>query len=143
MADILINGVRQGWGDASFQVLGLLITGITEFSIEASQEKENEPGAGNEPVHRGHGAKKYSAKMKLYKYEVDRILSALPPGKDLLDVAPFTTNVVFAPTGADLLKRIDVPMTEFKNSGLNVDMKTGDKSISISIDLAIGKPIYR
>lgn len=143
MADVLINGVRQGWGDIQFMAMGLLITGITEFSLDTSQDKDNEYGAGNEPVHRAHGAKKYGAKMKLYKYEIERILGAMPPGKDLMDVAPFTVNLVFTPKGSDQLKRIDVPMTEFKNSGLNFDMKQGDKSISAALDLAIGKPIYR
>jgi hypothetical protein len=143
MAEVLINGVRQGWGDIEFQVLGMLVTGITELKLDSDQEKENEMGAGNEPVHRGRGNRKYSAKMKLYHYEVNRILAALPPGKDLMDVAPFTLNVVFKPVGSDTLKRIDVPMTEFKNSGLNVDLKQGDKSIPIDLDLVIGKPIYR
>lgn len=143
MADVLINGVRQGWGDIQFMAMGLLITGITEISIEMSQDKENEYGSGNEPVHRSHGNKKYGAKMKLYKYEIDRILGGMSAGKDLTDVAPFTLNVVFMPKGSDQLKRLDIPMTEFKNGGLNFDIKQGDKSISSPLELAIGKPMYR
>lgn len=143
MGEVLMNGVRQGWGDMEFIVLGMPISGITELSLETKQEKSNEMGAGNEPVHRGRGSKSYSGKIKLYNYEIQKILDKLPPGADLTDVAPFTINIVMKAVGNDPLRRIDVPMVEFQSSGLNLALKQGDKSVSVDLDLVIGKPIYR
>ena len=143
MAEVLINGQRQGWGDIEFLIGTRRVTGITKMSITSEQDKSNEMGQGNEPVHRSRSNKKYSGELELFHYEVMAMLEALPEGKDLTDVAPFTVSIVFMPTGGDKLKRIDVPMTEFLTGGLNIDVKQGDKSIPIKLPLIIGKPIYK
>ena len=140
MAEVLINGVRQGWGDIEFTVLGRQVTGITEISIGSKQDKGNEMGQGREPVHRSRGAKSYEGSMKMYKYEVDAILALLPEGLDLLDIAPFTISVIYTPLGDDILRKIIIPMTEFMEMKHNP--KSGDKNLEIELPLVIGKPVW-
>lgn len=141
--EVLINGVRAGWGSCEFVVLGRVVTGITEISIESDQDKDNEYGSGNEPVHQGISNKKYSLGMKLFFYEVSAVLELLPEGKDFTDLPPSTVNVVFTPIGDDKLRRIDIAMCQFKSSGLGIAPKQGDKSISSDMKLICGKPIYK
>jgi hypothetical protein len=143
MGQALINGVRRGWGACEFVFLSRLVTGITEFTTESTQDKDNEYGAGNEPIHQSNSNKKYGAKMKLYYYEIEAILRMLPEGKDLTDLPPFTTNIVMNPEGDDPLSRIDVPMCSFKSSGLGLGLKQGDKATQVELDMICGKPIYK
>lgn len=141
--NVLINGVRRGWGDLEFVVLGRIVTGITELTVESTQDKENEYGAGNEPIHQSNSNKKYGLKLKLYGYELEAILRLLPEGKDLTDLPPSTINIVMKPVGDDPLSRLDIPMVSFKSSGLGYALKQGDKSSQIDLDCICGKPIFK
>lgn len=140
MADVLINGTRQGWGDIEVMLLGRQVTGITEISVSTEQEKGNEMGQGREPVHRSRGNKKYEGSIKMYKYEVDAILALLKEGQDLTDVAPFTLVVMYTPIGDDILKKLIVPMCEF--TSMKHASKAGDKNLEVDLPMVIGKPIW-
>ena len=141
---VLINGVRQGWGDISFVAFNRVFTGITSISVKSDQDKTNEYGWGNEAVHRGRGNHTYDeVSITMYHYEIFTLLRLLGPGKDLTDIVPVTVTIVFEPTGDDILSRIDLPMFEFKSSGLGIDMKQGDKSIPVKLMAICGKPILK
>jgi hypothetical protein len=142
MAEILINGVRAGWGDIEFNVLGRQVTGITEFKLNIKQSKSNKYGQGNLPVHRGRGNKMYEgAGIKMYKYEVDAIMALLAPGQDLTDVPPFTLIAIFTAVGDDTLTTLTVPMTEFTEMAFAP--KQGDESLEFDLPLIIGQPQFK
>ena len=53
MATPLINGVNYSWSNIKFNLFGVPVVGITEINYTRKQNKENQYGAGVEPVSRG------------------------------------------------------------------------------------------
>jgi hypothetical protein len=136
----LINGTRHSFASIELVLFGITITGFTAISYKVKQAKTNEYGAGNEPVHRGLGNKEYEASITLMKYEVDRILRALPAGQTLLDIAPFNIAVVYKPQGSDLLITDVLQNCEFTEMG--VDTKQGDTKIEVPLPLLPGSILF-
>ncbi len=138
---LFINGVRQGWAQIEFNFLGRQVTGITEFGVNVKQDKSNEMGQGNEPIHRAHGNKSYETPgMKLYKYEFDAMCDQLEEGQDMTDAAPFTVTCIYTAKGDDKLRKLIVPMTEVTE--IKHNPKSGDKNLEVELGLIIGKPIW-
>jgi hypothetical protein len=90
----LINGVNYSWSNIKFNLFGVPVVGITEINYTRKQAKENQYGAGVEPVSRGYGNVEYEADITLFLDEWRRIIAAAP-SKDPLLIKPFPIQVLF------------------------------------------------
>ena len=136
----LVNGVRHGWSNIRLNALGRTFTGITEVEYGHKLSIENHYGAGNKVVGRGKGNEEPEAKMKLYKYEVDAIIAALPAGSKLTDVAPFDVVVSYLPEGGDGLVNDVIRNCQFMEH--KVSVKQGDMMIEIDLPLVVSDIEY-
>lgn len=136
MVETIINkfGSLQGWNNATVNIMGRDVEGITTLSYKDSEEIENIYGAGKYPVGRGSGNYQAEASISLLKEEYDAIQSALPPGKRLSDIAPFDITVEYAlPDGRVLKDRI----RNCQFTGRGVESNQNDKSMSYQSDLIV------
>lgn len=122
----LINGIRYSWADLKVQMLGRLITGFTAINFKRSRVKENNYGGGSEPDHRGYGNREYEASITLYDYEVQALVAALGPDKDLTDIGPFSITVMFLNEAGQMQTRI-LQNCEFLEDSM--DLKQGDTKV--------------
>ena len=134
MTNIFVNGINRGWGDILLVLFGIPVVGITEISYKDKQNKENQYGAGNEPVSRGYGKIEYEASLTLYREEWEAIIQASPDKKPR-KIPPFEIQVLLLPTGGgqaatDVLKNV-----EFLEDDMS--SKQGDTSIMVTIPLII------
>ena len=53
MATPLINGINYAWANVKVIILGVPVVGITKIDYKIKQKKENQYGAGYEPVSSG------------------------------------------------------------------------------------------
>ncbi len=133
-ATALINGTNYSWGNISVILFGKPIVGIVSIDYKRKQKKENNYGAGYEPVSRGYGQKEYEGSIEIYTDEWKAIIAASPLN-DPLQIAPFDIPVTFG--GSGVLSTKDVlRAVEFLEDPLA--SKTGDTKITITIPLIIG-----
>ena len=131
----LINGVSYAWGNITVMLFGVPVVGIVSLDYNAKQTKDNNYGAGVEPVSRGYGNKEYEGSIELYTEEWKRIIAS-SPNRDPLDIAPFNIEVVFG--GLNVTPEKDILRScEFKENPLA--SKQGDTKITVTIPLVIGK----
>ena len=57
MATPLINGINYSWANVKVILFGVPVVGITKIEYKTKQKKENQYGAGYEPISRGYGNK--------------------------------------------------------------------------------------
>lgn len=134
MATPLINGVNYAWANIQFVLFGVPVVGITKINYKRSQKKENNYGAGQEPVSRGYGNKEYEGDIEIYTDEWKRIIAA-SPDRDPLKIPWFDIPVLFQ--GEGLLPQRDVlRAVEFMEDPLASNQ--GDTKLLVSIPLIIG-----
>ncbi len=134
MAAPLINGVNYSWANVTLVLFGIPVVGVTSISYNRKQAKENNYGAGSEPVSRGHGNVSYEGSIELYLEEWKAIIAAAPNG-DPLQIQPFDIQVTFSGNGVDYTSDT-LKMVEFMEDPMST--KQGDSSIKVSIPLIIG-----
>lgn len=134
MAQPNINGTRHAWGSIQVMLLGRLVTGISEVMYKDNTTKENHYGAGNNPVSRGRGQYKAEASIKLDKYEVEAIQSAIGSSR-IQDIDPFDIVVTYSPEGQDALKTDIIRNCEFLSNERNT--KSGDTTIGVPLPLIV------
>lgn len=131
---VLVNGVNYSWGNISVVLFGTPVVGILSIEYKRKQKKENNYGAGFEPISRGYGMKEYEGSIELYTDTWKSIISSAP-NRDPLQIAPFTIPVTFGGTG--VLTNKDVLLAvEFLEDPL--ESKTGDTKLTVKIPLIIG-----
>lgn len=135
MGTPLINGVNFAWGNVTLILFGVPVVGITKIDYKTKQKKENQYGAGYEPISRGYGNKEYEGSIEIYTDELKRII-ALSPNRDLMQIPPFQIQVVFQDALGILVSTDILEMCEFMEEGLSVSQ--GDTKILTSLPLAIG-----
>lgn len=125
-AERIINkfGTMKGWNSVTVNLMGRDVEGITELSYNDSQEKENVYGAGPYPVGRSRGNYEAEASITLFKEEVDALKLAMPPGRRLLDVAPFDIVVEYEADDGMIYKDV-IRNCEFTNDGIEVSQADG------------------
>ena len=130
----LINGINYSWANVSLTLFGVPVVGITKIDYSRKQKKENNYGAGAQPVSRGYGNYEYEGKLEMYLDEWKRIVASAP-SRDPLSIAPFDIQVTFAGRGIqaerDVLKAV-----EFSTDPMAASQ--GDTKLMVSIDLIIG-----
>lgn len=136
MATPLINGVNYSWANVKLILFGVPVVGITKISYKTKQKKENQYGAGYEPVSRGYGNKEYEGSIEIYTDELKNIIAAAP-NRDLMAIPPFNIDVVFEDANNGFLTQDKLQMCEFTEEGL--DASQGDTKLLVSLPLVIGK----
>lgn len=130
----LINGINYSWANVSLTLFGVPVTGITKIDYNRKQTKENNYGAGSQPVSRGYGNYEYEGSIELYVDEWKRIIAAAP-NRDPLLIAPFDIQVVFGGTGVTVDKDV-LRSVEFMEDPLSTSQ--GDTKLLVTIPLIIG-----
>jgi len=130
----LINGVNYAWGNITVMLFGVPVVGIVAIDYNDKQIKENNYGAGNQPVSRGYGNVEPEGSIELYTDEWKRIIAAAP-GRDPKAIPPFNIEVVFG--GLNVTPEKDIlRAVEFLENPLA--SKQGDTKITVKIPLIIG-----
>lgn len=129
----LINGINYAWANVSFVLFGVPITGITKINYTRKQKKENNYGAGSNPVSRAYGNYEYEGSIELYTDEW-KLIIANSPNRDPLSIPPFDIPVVFANNGQtpdkDVLKGVEFMEDPFAGN-------QGDTKLMVTIPLII------
>ena len=136
MSTPLINGVNYSWANIKLILFGVPVVGITKISYKTKQKKENQYGAGYEPVSRGYGNKEYEGSIEIYTDELKRIINSAP-NRDLMAIPPFNIDIVFEDGNSGFLSQDKLQMCEFTEEGL--DASQGDTKLLVSLPLVIGK----
>lgn len=127
----LISGINYDWASVSFVLFGVPITQITKISYSRKQKKENNYGAGYDPVSRGYGNKEYEASIEMYTDQWLQII-ALAPNNDPLQIPPFDIPVIFANNGQppikDVLRSCEFTEDPFTGS-------QGDTKLMVTLNL--------
>lgn len=129
----LINGKTYSWGDIALVIFGKKIAGIVGVNYDQEQEKENIYGAGNKPVARGYGNKKFTASITLLSEEVSALEAAVSNG-DLTDIPPFDVVVSYMNDQRAVVTHV------LKNAEFTKDSRTGkqnDTKMEIELPLII------
>jgi hypothetical protein len=134
MSTPLINGINYSWANISLVLFGVPVVGITKIDYNRKQKKENNYGAGSQPVSRGYGNYEYDGKIEMYLDEWKRIIAASPQGDPLL-IAPFNIEVVYSGRGI-LASKDTLRAVEFMEDPLSASQ--GDTKLMVSIPLIIG-----
>jgi hypothetical protein len=131
---VLVNGVNYSWGNIGVVLFGTPVIGILSIDYKRKQKKENNYGAGNEPVSRGYGMKEYEGSIELYVDTWKAIISS-SPNRDPLQIGPFDIPVTFGGTGV-LTNKDVLRAVEFLEDPL--ETKSGDTKLTVKIPLIIG-----
>lgn len=133
----LINGINYSWASVKMVLFGVPIVGITKISYKTKQKKENNYGAGYEPVSRGYGMKEYEGSIEIYTDELKRIIASAP-NRDLMSIPPFDIQVLFEdPASGAFLTQDTLKMCEFMEEGL--DASQNDTKLLVTLPLVIAK----
>lgn len=135
-AGSIINslGKLQGWNSITTNLFGVDVVGITELAYDDSTKKENVMGAGQFMVGRSESNYEAKASVTLLKEEVDAILDTLPPGTRLQDIEMSDIVVQYAIQTGRIRKDV-IRNAEFTGHG--IDVKQGDGSIAVKLELII------
>lgn len=127
-------GTMQGWNSVTANALGRDFEAISELAYNDTQKKENVFGAGPRPIGRSRGNFDPKASITLFKEEIDALKLALPPGKTIMDIAPFDIVVQYENELGFILKD-RIRNVEFMNDGIEV--KQNDMTIGTKYELLI------
>ena len=134
MPTVLRNGINYSWGNITLTLFGVPVTGITKIEYKRKQKKDNNYGAGYQPVSRAYGNYEYEGSIEIYTDELKRIIAAAP-GRDILSIPPFDIQVTFGGTGV-LVDKDVLKSCEFTEEGLSASQ--GDTKLLVTLPLIIG-----
>lgn len=129
----IINGINYSWANITFTLFGVPVVGITKIEYKRKQKKENNYGAGSQPVSRGYGNFEYEGSIEMYTDEWKRIIAAAP-GRDPLMIAPFDIQVTYAGRGL-AAEKDELKSVEFMEDPLSANQ--GDTKLMVTIPLII------
>lgn len=130
----IVNGVNYSWANVKLVLFGVPVVGITEISYSRKQKKENNYGAGVDPISRGYGNIENEGSISLYRDEWQKIIDAAP-NKDPLSIQPFDIQVLFGGSSLNF-KQDNLRACEFRNDPF--EGKQDDTKLMVKIDLIIG-----
>lgn len=134
MSTPIINGVNYSWSNVSVILFGAPVIGILAIDYKRKQKKENNYGAGPQPVSRGYGNYEYEGSIELYT-DTWKAIIAQSPNRDPLQIGPFDIPVTFTGTGVTTTKDV-LRAVEFLEDPL--ETKNGDTKLTVKIPLIIG-----
>lgn len=130
----MINGTNYVWANIKLVLFGAPIQGITKIEYKRKQNKENNYGAGTEPISRGYSNVEYEGSISLYLDEWKKIVRAAP-NNDPLAIAPFDIPVIFGGSRVEAVTDV-LRSVEFMEDPLSTSQ--GDSKIIVEIPLIIG-----
>lgn len=130
----LINGVAYSWSNVKVNLFGVPVVGITEVNFNNKQKKENNYGAGINPVSRGYGNVEPEADITIYWDEWIKIIDA-SPDKNPLNIAPFDIQILFGGSSVNF-KQVNLRSCEFLEDPFQA--KQGDNKLVVKIPLIVG-----
>jgi hypothetical protein len=130
----IVNGVNYSWSNVSLILFGTPVIGILSIDYKRKQKKENNFGAGPQPVSRGYGNYEYEGSIELYT-DTWKAIIAGSPNRDPLQIGPFDIPVTFTGTGVTTTKDV-LRAVEFMEDPL--ETKSGDTKLTVKIPLIIG-----
>lgn len=137
----MIRRVEYAWEDIKVILPGSVIPddGVVALDYEYKKDHSNIYARGAKPMAAGRGKEEPSGSMTLLQSTVEAMLAALPPGKNLTHIAPFTLTVSYAPEGGIAVtdQLIGVRIASFKKG-----MKTGDGNMTVDCSLVIADILY-
>lgn len=134
----LINGRAYDWTQIVVKILGAPMVSCSAIEYTEEQSKENNFGAGNRPVSRGHGAINANGSITLSMNDTEAIRDVAPDGS-LLKIEPFDIQVSF-------LNRQKVVTHILKNCEFTSDGVGGaqdDKDLKRAFPLVMSHVKYR
>lgn len=134
MPTVLRNGINYSWGNVTMTLFGVPVVGITKIEYKRKQKKDNNYGAGYQPVSRAYGNYEYEGSIEIYTDELKRIIAAAP-GRDILSIPPFDIQVTYGGTGVVVDKDV-LKSCEFTEEGLSAAQ--GDTKLLVTLPLIIG-----
>lgn len=133
MAGILVNGVNYAWSNVTWLWYSVPVVGIVAIDYDKEAEKENNYGAGNEPIARSQGNNKYSASIEIYEDEWRKLVLAAP-NQDPLQIPFSDMQIVF---GGSRVNFASVTLQAAEIMKDSFSTKQGDKRILRKIPLII------
>lgn len=130
----IVNGINYSWANISVVLFGVPVIGILSISYKRKQKKDNNYGAGQQPVSRGYGNYEYEGEIELYIDTWKGIIAQAPNG-DPLQIGPFDVPVTFSGTGVTTTKDV-LQAVEFLEDPM--EGKSGDTKLTVKIPLIIG-----
>jgi|ERR1041385_2647075 hypothetical protein len=130
----IVNGINYSWSNVSLILFGTPVVGILAIDYKRKQKKENNYGAGPQPVSRGYGNYEYEGSIELYT-DTWKAIIAGSPNRDPLQISPFDIPVTFTGTGVTTTKDV-LRAVEFMEDPL--ETKSGDTKLTVKIPLIIG-----
>lgn len=134
----LINGRSYSWADVTWNLGGVPVIGTVKIQYDETQVKEDNYGAGVNPISRGYGNKAATASVTLRAEEVEAIMDRAPNG-NLLDYGSFDVTVQYM-IGA-VVKTHVLKNVEFTKNERN--MSQGDTKIDVDLPLIVSHIIWK
>jgi hypothetical protein len=135
----LINGHAYSWADVRMNILGVTVAGIIGIKYDDEEEMEDQYGAGNRPVSRGHGNIKCTGSITLLSEEVVALENVAPNGR-LQEIPEFDIPVSFLPPSGVVVTHMLKNCRFEKNSR---DLKQNAKSFEVEIPLLMSHIIWK
>lgn len=130
----IVQGIAYSWANISVILFGVPLVGITSIEYKRKQKKDNNYGAGTQPVSRGYGQYEYEGSLELY-LETWKAVIAGAPDRDPMQIGPFDIPVTYSGQGVTTMK--DTLMAcEFIEDPL--ESKSGDTKILVKVPIIIG-----
>lgn len=133
------NSNEYAWRDLKVVIAGRPTTGIRGLKYKTSRTKTDIYASGDDPHTRTVGNKQYTGEIMLLQSEVEALIEAAGPGRDLTDIrfdviagyaASLTSRIK-----TDILENVDV--TEFEKG-----MEQDDPNMVVTLPIMIGKIKY-
>lgn len=129
----MINGTEYAYEDVQIVVEGksIPLTGVKRIEYGMNKAHANLYGRGNVPVAMGRGKKEMKpGKLVIYQSELEELQAAMPPGKDILDRAPFMITCAYAPEDGPVVtdKLMGCRITDFTKA-------LGDEDTHMEVEL--------
>ena len=129
-----VNGDATSWSDISFPILGVIIDDISEINYGFTQEKPKQHGRGTKPIKRGMGKEDFTGSITIGIEVYDALVKTLPPGRGINNIKSFQIPVVYSQDG--ILKTVH-RLKDVQFLGAGVEVKSGDGSINMKLELSI------
>lgn len=136
----LINGRSYDFAQINASINGVILASCSSIEYSEEQKKENNFGAGDRPVSRGHGAIEAKAKMTISMNDVEAIRKTVTGGS-LLKIPAFDVVVTYLhPTSANVVNHV-LKNCEFTSDG--VSGSQGDTDLKRDFDLVLSHITYQ
>lgn len=137
----MINRNEYAWEDIQVVLPGKALPddGVTAVEYTEKKEHTNVHARGDRAISMGRGKVEHEGSVTVLQSTLEAMQAALPKGKSLTSLAPFTITVSYAPIGgvATTDRLLFCRIKEVKKG-----MKTGDPNQEIPLVLAIGNIEY-